>query len=192
MTSNHSYRESLEEQLRNSITETRMVLPGVQAILGFQLIAVFNERFAHDLSSGERLVHMIAFILVAVTTGLMMAPAAYHRIVEHRHASSRFVDMASTTLEIAMAPLAIGLSLDSFLVFRLASQSPVVAGVLAAALLAFLIGLWFLFPYSRRLRDRAHRHAHRHDGRDDERHSERNDERHDRRDNGRNRRRPVT
>jgi hypothetical protein len=30
---------------RDAIEEARMVLPGIQALFGFQLIAVFNERF---------------------------------------------------------------------------------------------------------------------------------------------------
>ena len=39
------HRESLEEAT-HATDEARMVLPGVQgAILGFQLIAVFNQRF---------------------------------------------------------------------------------------------------------------------------------------------------
>ena len=76
MASNHTHRESLEEQLRNLITEARIVLPGVQAILGFQLIAVFNERFAHELTRAEQILHVTAFFLIAVAIGLIMTPAA--------------------------------------------------------------------------------------------------------------------
>jgi len=36
---------SLEEETRTVIEEARMVLPGIQAFFGFQLIAVFNNRF---------------------------------------------------------------------------------------------------------------------------------------------------
>jgi hypothetical protein len=42
-------RESLEDEATHATDEARMVLPGVQAILGFQLVAVFNQRF-HDLT----------------------------------------------------------------------------------------------------------------------------------------------
>jgi hypothetical protein len=38
---------ALEEKTRTTIEEARMVLPGVQALFGFQLIAVFNNSF-HD------------------------------------------------------------------------------------------------------------------------------------------------
>jgi hypothetical protein len=148
-----AHRETLEEQLRNSLTEARMVLPGVQAILGFQLIAVFNERFAHELSRGEQFVHLVAFVLIAIAAGVIMTPAAYHRIAEYGAASDRFVTLASRLLEIALAPLAVGLSLDAFLLFRLILNSTAIAATLAALLLVFLTSLWFLFPYTRRLQN---------------------------------------
>ncbi len=47
------HHESLEDESTHATDEARMVLPGVQAILGFQLIAVFNQRF-QDLSEGRR------------------------------------------------------------------------------------------------------------------------------------------
>ena len=56
-----------------------MVLPGVQALFGFQLIAVFNTGFAEKLSHGEQRVHLLALALVAMAGALIMTPAAYHR-----------------------------------------------------------------------------------------------------------------
>ena len=53
-----------------------MVLPGIQALFGFQLIAVFNERF-RQLSEGEQLIHFTAIMLVAIAIALIMTPAAY-------------------------------------------------------------------------------------------------------------------
>ena len=39
------HRESLEEEATHATDEARMLLPGVQAVLGFQLVAVTNQRF---------------------------------------------------------------------------------------------------------------------------------------------------
>jgi hypothetical protein len=36
------------------LDECRMVLPGIQALFGFQLIAVFNTGFDERLTSSER------------------------------------------------------------------------------------------------------------------------------------------
>ena len=43
-----------------------MVLPGIQALFGFQRIAVFNQGFDEKLTSGEQQLHFLALFLVAV------------------------------------------------------------------------------------------------------------------------------
>ena len=75
------HRESLEKEATHATDEARMVLPGVQALLGFQLIAVFNQRFT-ELDGDKQVLHLAAFLLIALATGLIMAPAAYHRQAE--------------------------------------------------------------------------------------------------------------
>ena len=45
---------SLPEATSHLLEECRMVLPGIQALFGFQLIAVFNSRFADDLLSQNK------------------------------------------------------------------------------------------------------------------------------------------
>jgi len=67
---------SLEEETKTTIEEARMVLPGIQALFGFQLIAVFNTRF-HDFGSLEQILHLVALLLVAFAIALIMTPAAY-------------------------------------------------------------------------------------------------------------------
>src|SRR6266481_2681346 len=42
------------------LDECRMVLPGIQALFGFQLIAVFNARFEEKLSFSELRLHLLA------------------------------------------------------------------------------------------------------------------------------------
>ena len=40
----------LSQAVTHLLDECRMILPGLQALFGFQLIAVFNQRFAQDLT----------------------------------------------------------------------------------------------------------------------------------------------
>ena len=47
---------SLDSAVRHILEECRMVLPGIQALFGFQLIAVFNEGFAQKLSTVQLLI----------------------------------------------------------------------------------------------------------------------------------------
>ena len=67
---------TLEEETRTVIEEARMVLPGIQAFFGFQLIAVFNSRF-QDLTHMEQVLHLVALLMLTVSIALIMTPAAY-------------------------------------------------------------------------------------------------------------------
>ena len=58
------HRETLEEEATHVIDKARMVLPVVQTVLGFQ-----------ELSAGEQLLHLAAFLLMALAMGLLMTPA---------------------------------------------------------------------------------------------------------------------
>ena len=140
-----THRESLEEEATHVTDEARMVLPGVQAVLGFQLVAVFNQRFL-EFSSAEQLVHLAAFLLVALAMGLMMTPAAYHRQVERGRVSRRFINLSSTLLTFAMLPLIVGICLDTYLIARLILGAPSMAMTVAGVVAAVLAGLWYGVP----------------------------------------------
>ena len=139
------HRETLEEEATHATDEARMVLPGVQAVLGFQLVAVFNQRF-ELFSPAEQVVHLAAFLLVALAMGLMMTPAAYHRQVERGSVSRRFVDLSSTLLTVAMVPLIAGICLDTYLIARLILAERLAAATVAAIVALVLAGLWFVLP----------------------------------------------
>src|SRR5438067_11651328 len=66
----------------------RMVLPGLQALFGFQLIAIFNQSFSEKRSATEQRLHLLAFGLVVIA--LVMTPAAYHRQTNPQEVSARF------------------------------------------------------------------------------------------------------
>src|SRR5262249_19943123 len=56
---------SLADTAGRLLDECRMVLPGIQALFGFQLIAVFNTRFDRDVPHALQVWHFISVILVA-------------------------------------------------------------------------------------------------------------------------------
>jgi hypothetical protein len=95
---------------REAIEEARMVLlPGIQTLFGFQLIAVFIERFK-ELTEDEQLIHFSATVLVTIAIVLIMTPA-YHRLAEQTTISKFFVWLASWLIAAAMVPLMLGLTL---------------------------------------------------------------------------------
>ena len=59
------------EAVTHLLEECRMVLPGIQALFGFQLIAVFNSTFRERLSSTEQFFHLAAIGLVATAVAMV-------------------------------------------------------------------------------------------------------------------------
>ena len=102
----------------------------------------------------EQVLHLVAFLLVALAMGLMMAPAAYHRQVERGRVTRRFVDLSSALLTTAMVPLIAGLSLDTYLLSRLILPGTILPALAATIVALTLAGLWFGLPaVCRRLKD---------------------------------------
>ncbi len=136
---------SLKEEARMVHEEARTVLPGIQALFGFQLIAVFNRPF-FDLDPRDRLVHLAALVLVAIAIGLIMAPAAYHRLSEPDVVSRRWIVLASRDIAWAMAALMVAIGLDVYLVAVMIQLAAAEAALLGAAASSVLAWLWFALP----------------------------------------------
>jgi hypothetical protein len=60
--------------------------------------------------------------------------------------SQRFITVSSRLLMASMAPLAVGICLDVYLVARVIVSAPTVAGVVASLLFGVFIVLWLLLP----------------------------------------------
>lgn len=145
VTPHRQYRQSLGEQVNTVQQEARMVLPGIQALFGFQLIAVFNHDFSLLLSNFDRQLHLMALLLVAISAVLVMAPAAYHRQANHQ-ISTHFVELSSRLLAWSMVPLAIGTCVDIYLVCRVITSTVFWSVIITGAFGIFYFWTWFLFP----------------------------------------------
>ena len=141
---------SLTKAADHLIEECRMVLPGVQALFGFQLVAVFSERFDKALSDHEKLLHLGSIGLVGLAIALIMTPAAYHRVTSPDRVSAHFIRLSTRLLMAGMPVLMIALTIDAYLVGRLIG-GPTAAAATATVLLAAFVALWILLPVASRL-----------------------------------------
>jgi hypothetical protein len=147
----------LKDKIDQVLTEERVVLPGAQALLGFQFIAMMMEGF-EKLPTASRYVHLSALFLVALSVILLMTPAAYHRLVEKGENTEHFHRFASHMLLAAMVPLALGLCADFYVVALKVTESKAMALTGAVLMLLFFYGLWFGFTlYRRRQHERGAR-----------------------------------
>jgi uncharacterized protein DUF6328 len=132
------------------LEECRMVLPGIQALFGFQLIAVFSAGFSERLSPGTQRLHLAACALVVSAIALIMTPAAYHRQRGAHQIRSEFVTLSSRLLLASMIPLAVAICLEFYVVASVIIE-PGWARGLAAALGLLFAGLWLVLPRMRRV-----------------------------------------
>ncbi|MFL5334020.1 MAG: DUF6328 family protein, partial [Geminicoccaceae bacterium] len=70
----------LRDKINQLLEESRIVLPGAQALLGFQFAAYLTDSFDR-LPAGSKLVHTASLLLMALAVILLMTPAPLHRIV---------------------------------------------------------------------------------------------------------------
>jgi hypothetical protein len=144
-------RESLKEEMSNVLGESRMVIPGAQALFGFQTMAVFNQRF-EDLPKSGVICYLAGLGLLALSIALLLAPAAYHRIAQRGEVSHHMLKLSSRFLSLGMAPLMLSLALDIYVVCLAALDDARIATVAAVIALAVYCWFWFLFPLTRRRR----------------------------------------
>lgn len=142
----------LNDAATHLLEECRMVLPGIQALFGFQLVAVFNNRFKEALSPGEQQLHLVSTVLVAVAVALVMAPAAWHRQVEPASVSAKFLRVSSRLLLWSMLPLSIAISLEVYLVSHVILHTVAMAMTIAMAAFFVFVLFWGLLPGIGRMR----------------------------------------
>lgn len=139
----------LKDKIQFVLTETRVVLPGVQALLGFQVIIVLSEPF-DKLDVNLKYLHMVCLFLSAISMTLLMAPAAYHRLAEMGENTQRLHRFASVMVLSSMALLALGLVGDLYIVVQRVTRSDLAALICSLIMLVFFYALWFGYSLLRR------------------------------------------
>lgn len=137
-----AHRTPLKTKIDQALTEARVVLPGAQALLGFQLVTMFMDGF-DKLPNSSKFIHIGSLGLIALTTILLMSPAAYHRIAERGEDTKRFHGVASALLLAAMITLPLGICGDVYVVLYKISGSVATSISCAVLSLAFFYGPWF-------------------------------------------------
>jgi hypothetical protein len=145
---------SLQNKIRHVLTEARMMLPGVQALLGFELAATLTEGFK-ELPRPAQLVHVAAIGGTVVAIVLLIAPAAYHRIVLEGEETEGFHRVATRLLVASLAPIAAALGAQLGVVTYVLTRAPrtAIATGLGATLL--LLAAWYGLTLALRARRRS-------------------------------------
>ncbi|MBO4228106.1 DUF6328 family protein [Bradyrhizobium neotropicale] len=134
----------LATKVEQLLTEARVIIPGAQALFGFQFIAMLTAGF-DEMPQTAKIVHAVALGLVAVNVILLMTPAALHRLSYGGADSPRFLRTASALVTAAPLFLAAGIAAESYVVLRKITNSELAATYAAASFL-ILMGFWYALP----------------------------------------------
>jgi len=142
---------SLKDQVTDLMTETRIVLPGVQALLGFQFAAYLTNAFP-KLAPTARAAHNAGLALLLLSMILLMTPAPFHRLAERGQDSIRICRVGRACILAALATLALGLAADVYVAVGIITDSGLAAASAAGMGIFAAFGLWFALPILRRVR----------------------------------------
>lgn len=137
--------QSLETRIKQALTELRVILPGAQALFGFQFTAVLTQSFQR-LPPASQAVHMVSLALVAIAVILLIAPVAYHRIAARGHAEEGVLRYAVGMMLPALGLLSLGLVGDCYVTLRKIATSSVLAIVVSLVALLGFAALLYLVP----------------------------------------------
>lgn len=135
----------LSTKIEQMLTEARVIIPGCQALLGFQLIAMLTLGF-DALPLHAKIVHAAGLCCVTIAMIFLMTPAALHRQSFGGDDSESFLRLGSAFVIVASLPLALGIAADIYVVFlKITHSAAITIAASLVSLLAMLL-LWYLYP----------------------------------------------
>jgi hypothetical protein len=135
----------LSTKIEQMLTEARVIIPGCQALLGFQLIAMLTHAF-DELPFDAKVMHAAGLCCVTLATILLMTPAALHREAFGGDDSESFLRLGSGFIIAASLPLALGIAADVYVVFLKVTHSSAITISAALTLLLVMLLFWYLYP----------------------------------------------
>jgi Family of unknown function (DUF6328) len=142
------------------LQEVRVAQTGVQILFAFLLTLAFTARFK-SITPVQRDIYVVTLMLSAAATALLIAPAAFHRVIYGKRLKQHLVHMAN---KLAMGGLVVLLlAMISALVLILdVTVGMSTAVILASGMLAWFFTWWFILPVHSRLRHSAGAGVHSH------------------------------
>jgi hypothetical protein len=135
----------LSTKIEQMLTEARLILPGGQALLGFQLVVTLHRSF-EQLPASSQLIHVVSLCAVALAVILLMTPAALHRITFGGEDTPLFFRIGSAFVIAAPLPLALGIAGDLYVATAKAIDSTPLGAGLGIGAFVVLVTLWYALP----------------------------------------------
>jgi len=144
----------IDVRVEHMLTELRVMLPGAQALLGFQLAVMLTDAFV-ALPGASKIVHVVALCCISLAVILLMAPASFHRISFNGQNTEDFYRLGSALVIAAALPLGCGIVGDLYVAVTKALDRSDIGVAVAVAAFLILAALWLVHPLLLRARRMA-------------------------------------
>jgi hypothetical protein len=142
--------ERADRNVMELLNELRVVGIGIQVMFGFLLSIPFANRFV-KLDHTERGIYLTTVVLAALSTALLVAPVAYHRLLFRQHEKESLVRVTNAAAIAGLVTVGLAVCSAVLLVTSFVAPGPR-AIVITAGLACVFGGLWFALPLRNRRR----------------------------------------
>lgn len=126
------------------LQELRVAQTGVQILFALLLTVAFTNTF-QEADDFQKTVYVITLTGCAVATALLIAPAAYHRVLFQRGMKTELVAVSHNLIRAGMAVLIVCVTGALMLVVDQVVDRPTAIVLSSAVAVVFLL-LWFVLP----------------------------------------------
>ena len=125
-----------------------MALPGVQVLFAFLLTVPFSQGFV-KLTEGQKDLYFAVLICTALSTALLIAPTALHRLLFRMQDKDYLVVISNRYAIAGIAVLAVAICGAIFLISDVlyGTRTTVIA---TAGVAAVFLAVWYVLPLYRR------------------------------------------
>ncbi|GII21662.1 DUF6328 family protein [Planosporangium mesophilum] len=140
--------ERADRNFNELLQELRVAQTGVQILFAFLLTLPFTQNFAR-ITEQQRTVYLGTLIATALATSCLIAPVSRHRLLFRRRRKPELVDEGSRLAIAGLAFLLVAVVGSVYLVFDVVVDTGV-AAVVAGAIGAWLVLIWYVLPLLQR------------------------------------------
>ncbi|MGW1493642.1 DUF6328 family protein [Streptomyces sp. NPDC002402] len=137
--------ERADRRWTDLLQELRVAQTGVQILFGFLLAVAFQPRFA-ELSDTDRHIYLVTMLLGAATTGALIGPVSFHRLLTGQRLKPETVVWASRLTVVGLVLLLCTMASALLLILRIVVADEV-ALWLVAGMVAWFVVCWFVLPF---------------------------------------------
>ncbi|HET6353999.1 DUF6328 family protein [Streptomyces sp.] len=137
--------ERADRRWTDLLQELRVAQTGVQILFGFLLAVAFQPRFV-DLSDTDRHIYLVTVLLGAATTGALIGPVSFHRLLTGQRLKPETVVWASRLTVVGLVLLLCTMASALLLILRIV-VSDEVALWLVVGMVAWFVVCWFVLPF---------------------------------------------